>query len=446
MQSFFKPKSVAIIGASREEGKLGHIIFRNFFDNGFKKLYPINPNADEILGIRCYKSVLDVKDNIDLAVIVVPAKVVFQVLSDCVKKKIKSVIIISSGFSEVGEEGKKLEEQLKQLISKSKTRVIGPNCVGIYDAYSKVDTLFLSKVRCGRPKKGNISFISQSGAVGSTILDILYSKDIGISKFISYGNGIDVNESELIEFLGKDKTTKVIIAYIEGLRSNGRIFLEKVKKVKKPIIILKSGKSNKGTKAVSSHTGSLAGSSRIYSAAFRQFGIIEANNWEELLDYSIALSTQPSAKDNRIVIITDGGGFGVLATDEAEKLGLNIPEPSEKLKQRILQKMPSYISLHNPIDLTGDANAERYKIALTECLSSKEYDAALVIPLFQVPTLEEKVVEHIIEAKKFGKPIVVCSVGSDFSEKQNKKLIEAAIPVFPTPERAVKALRVLVRY
>ncbi|MEM4367998.1 MAG: acetyl CoA synthetase, partial [Candidatus Anstonellales archaeon] len=191
--------------------------------------------------------------------------------------------------------------------------------------------------------------------------------------------------------------------------------------------------------------GSLAGSSRIYSAVFKQFGIIEAHNWEELLDYSLSLSTQPLAKGNKIVIITDGGGFGVLATDEAEKIGLNLPEPSEKLKQRMLQKMPIYVSLHNPIDLTGDADAERYKIALTECLASKEYDAALVITLFQVPTLEEKVVEYIIEAKKFGKPIVVCSVGSDFSEKQNKRLIEASIPVYPTPERAIKSLRVLVR-
>jgi len=444
MQTFFTPKSVAVVGASREKEKLGHIIFSNFVENGFKNLYPINPNADEILGVKCYKSVLDVKGKIDLAVIVVPSKAVPQVLSDCIKKGIPSVIIISSGFSETGEEGRKLEEELKQML-RGKTRVIGPNCVGIYDAYSKVDTLFLSRERCGRPKKGNISFISQSGAVGSTILDVFYSMDIGISKFISYGNGMDINESDLIEFLGKDKTTKVIIAYIEGLKASGRAFLEKAKKAKKPIIILKSGKSSKGTKAVSSHTGSLAGSSRIYSAAFKQFGIIEAKDWEELLDFSLALSTQPFAKGNRIAIITDGGGFGVLATDEAERLGLSLPEPSEKLKSKLMQKMPSYVSLHNPIDLTGDATAERYSIALKECLASKEYDAALVIPLFQVPTLESSVVNHIIEAKRYGKPIVVCSVGSEFSEKHNKLLMEAGIPVYPTPERAAKALSILVK-
>ncbi|MFH8080362.1 MAG: CoA-binding protein [Candidatus Aenigmatarchaeota archaeon] len=445
MHSFFNPKSVAVIGASREENKLGHIIFRNFFENGFRKLYPINPNAEEILGVKCYKSILDVKEKIDLAIIVVPAKIVPQVLTECVKKKTPSVIIISSGFSEIGDEGKKIEEQLKQIIAKSGTRVIGPNCIGIYDAYSRVDTLFLSKDRCGRPGKGNISFISQSGAVGSTILDIFYSSGIGISKFISYGNGMDVSEAELLEYLGKDKTTKVIIAYIEGLKSDGRKFLEKAKKAKKPIIVLKSGKGEKGAKAVSSHTGSLAGERKIYSAAFKQFGIIEADDWEELLDYSVAFSTQPKPRGKRVVIITDGGGFGVLAADKAEELGLLLPEPSQKLKEKLSKRMPNYVSLHNPIDLTGDANAERYSIALNECLSSKEYDGAIVITLFQVPTLEEKVVDYIIEARKFKKPLLVCSVGSNFTQARNQKLIKAGIPVYPTPERAVKAFHALTK-
>ncbi len=446
MQAFFTPRSVAVIGASREPSKLGNIIFSNFVASGFKKLYPINPNADEILGIKCYKSILEVKERVDLAIIVVPAKIVPQVLEECVKKKVPSTVIISSGFSETGEEGAKLEQQLRQIIAKGNTRVIGPNCIGIYDAYSQVDTLFLSRERCGRPKKGNISFISQSGAVGSTILDMLYSKGIGISKFISYGNGMDVNETDLIEFLAKDKTTRVIIAYLEGLKSDGRKFLQAAKKVKKPIIVLKAGKSEKGCKAASSHTGSLAGSSRIYSAAFKQFGMIEVENWEELLDYALAFSTQPLPKGNRVVIITDGGGFGVLAADEAERLDLTIPEPSQNLKKKLLASMPSYVSLQNPIDLSGDADAERYDLALRECLASKEYDAAILITLFQVPTLDDRVIDYVIRAKKFNKPIIVCSVGSSFSEERNKKLMEAGIPVYPTPERAVKALNALIRF
>jgi len=446
MQTFFTPKSIAVIGASRDPSKLGYIIFSNFANFGFKKLYPINPNADEVLGIKCYKSILDVKEKIDLAVIAVPAKTVPQVLEECVKKKTPSVIIISSGFSEAGEDGFKLEQQLKQIIAKSKTRVIGPNCIGIYDAYSQVDTLFLPRERCGRPKKGNISFISQSGAVGSTILDVLYSRGIGISKFISYGNGMDISERDLIEFLSKDKTTKVIIAYLEGLKSDGRKFLQTVKRVKKPIIALKAGKGKKGGQAVSSHTGSLAGSSKIYSAAFKQFGIIEAENWEELLDYALAFSTQPIPRGNRVAIITDGGGFGVLAADEVERLGLALPEPSQQLKEKLLARMPSYVSLHNPIDLSGDADAERYNTALKECLASKEYDAVILITLFQVPTLEDKVIDYIIKAKSFKKPIIVCSVGSSFSEGRNKRLLEAGIPVYPTPERAVKALNALVKF
>jgi len=445
MQTFFNPKSVAVIGASREPQKLGHIILSNFIDSGFKNLYPVNPNTDEILGKKCYKSILNVKEKVDLAVVVVPAKIVPQVLEECVKKQVPSVIIITSGFSETGEDGARLEQQLKQLIAKNKTRVIGPNCVGIYDAYSRVDTLFLSRERCGRPKKGFISFISQSGAVGSTILDVLYSKDIGISKFISYGNGMDVNEKDLIEFLSKDKTTRVIIAYMEGLKSEGRKFIEVAKKVKKPIIVLKSGKSKKGSEAAASHTGSLAGSSKIYSAAFKQFGIMEVENWEELLDYAIAFS-QPLPKGNRVVVITDGGGFGVLATDQAERCGILLPEPSQPLKQRMLKTMPSYVSLHNPIDLTGDADAERYATALRECLASKEYNAAIIITLFQVPTLGDRVIDYIIQAKRFKKPILVCSVGSSFSEERNKKLLQAGIPVYPTPERAVKALNALIKY
>ncbi|MCX8178618.1 MAG: CoA-binding protein [Candidatus Aenigmarchaeota archaeon] len=448
MQTFFSPKSVAVIGASRDPNKLGYIVFSNFVNNNFKHLYPINPNADEILGRKCYKSVLDVKGDIDLVVIIIPAKSVLQALSECIKKKVKSVVIITSGFSETGEVGRKLEDELKQILQKTKTRVIGPNCIGIYDAYSGVDTLFLSRERCMRPVKGSISFITQSGAVGSTILDVFYENKIGISKFVSYGNGVDVTETDLIDFLGKDNKTKVIIAYLEGLKDSGSRFMKVAKKVtrKKPVIVLKAGKSSKGMQAVSSHTGSLAGQAQIYSAAFKQSGILEASNWEELQDYAMILSTQPLPKSNRLAIITDGGGFGVLATDEAERLGFSLPEPSEMLKTKLKSKMPEYVSLKNPIDLTGDADAERYKIAINTCLSSNEYDLALVISLFQVPTLSEQVVNYIREAKKFKKPIAVCSVGSNFSQTQNMNLMQERIPVYPSPERAVKALKSLIDY
>ncbi|MBL7169422.1 MAG: CoA-binding protein [Candidatus Aenigmarchaeota archaeon] len=450
LETFFNPKSVAIVGASHTKGKIGYVVFTNFLSGLFNgKVYPVNKNTEPILGQKVYDSVLSIPGNVDLAVIVIPGKFVQGVLSDCVKKGVKSVIIISSGFSEMGEEGKKLEDELKKTIRATRTRVIGTNCLGVYDSSSQVDTLFLSRKRCGRPKQGNIAFISQSGAVGSTILDWLSEEDIGMSKFISYGNGMDVDESDLIEYLGNDTRTRVITAYIEGLKGSGKKFMEVCRRVsrKKPIIVLKAGKTKKGTEAVSSHTGSLAGSGRIYSAAFKQSGVIEADTWQELFDYARAFSTQPIPRGDRIVIVTDGGGFGVLATDEAERSKLKLPEPSQKLKQRIKHVMPPYAILHNPIDLTGDADAERYRVTIEECLRSNEYDGVIAITLFQVPTLEEKVVDYLIELKKkYKKPILACAAGGEYSNKLSKKLTKGGIPVYPTPERTVKVMKALVEY
>ena len=450
LDSFFNPRSVAVIGASHDPEKIGYVVFTNFLNGLFKgKVYPVNKNTEPILGMKVYPSVLEIPDSVDLAVIVVPTNFVNSVLLECVKKGVKSVVIITSGFSEMGDDGKRLEEELKKIVRGTKTRVVGPNCLGIFDSYSNVDMLFLSRKRCGRPKEGNISFISQSGAVGSTILDWLSEEEIGMSKFVSYGNGMDINETDLIEYLGKDPKTKVITAYIEGLKSHGKKFIEVCKQVSKnkPIIILKAGKTKKGTEAVSSHTGSLAGSGKIYSAAMKQAGVIEAQTWEELFDFARAFSTQPIPKGERVVIITDGGGFGVLATDEAERSQLKLPEPSEKLKESIRKVTPSYAILHNPIDLTGDADAERFRVAVEECLKSGEYDGLIVIVLFQIPTLEEKIVDYLSELKKkYKKPILACAAGGEYSNKLSRKLSKNGIPVYPTPERAVKTMKMLVEY
>ncbi len=451
LKTFFEPKSIAVIGASHTKGKIGYEVFTNFLGGVYEgKLYPINPKTEPILGQKVYASILDVPGKVDLAVIVVSGKFVQGVLSECVKKGVKSVIIISSGFSEVGDEGKKLEEELEKTIRSTKTRVIGPNCLGVYDSSSHVDTLFLARKRCGRPKEGNIAFISQSGAVGSTILDWMSEEEgIGISKFISYGNGVDVDESDLIEYLGNDKKTEVITAYIEGLKGPGKKFMKVCKRVsrKKPVVVLKSGKTEKGTQAVSSHTGSLAGSGRIYSAAFKQSGIIEAKTWQELFDYARAFSTQPKPKGDRVLIVTDGGGFGVLATDEAERTNLKLPEPSEKLKEKIKHVMPSYAILHNPIDLTGDTDAERYRVTIDEALKSDEYDSVIAITLFQVPRLEERVIADLLELKKrYKKPILACAAGGEYSNRLSDRLTKGGIPVYPTPERTVKAMKALVDY
>lgn len=447
LEYFFNPSSVAIIGASHTPGKVGYEILKNFVEEYRGKIYPVNPNTEPILGLKVYPSVKKIPDKIDLAVIAVPAKIVPKVLRECVEKRVKAVIIISAGFSEIGEEGKKLEEKLKKIIEKKKIRVLGPNVIGVYDPFSKVDTLFLSRERLKRPKQGNIAFISQSGAVGSTILDWFASEKIGISKFISYGNALDVNEVDLLEHLYEDKKTEVIIFYLEGIKSDGKKFLEVLKKVtkKKPVIVLKAGKTEKGMRAVVSHTGSLAGSPQIYSAVFKQTKTIEAKNWEELFDYAKVFSTQPLPKGKSLLIITNGGGFGVLAADEAERQNLELKELPKKVEKKLKKRFPRYIILKNPLDLTGDATTERYRNAIKETIDY--YDGIVVIVLFQVPTLDEDIVYMLGALKtKINKPLLCCVSGGEFSKKVSEKIESFGVPVFPTPERAIKAFAALVKY
>jgi acetyl coenzyme A synthetase (ADP forming)-like protein len=450
LEKFFNPASVAVIGVSHDPKKLGYIVFENFVREFSGRVYPVNPDTTPILGKIVYPSVKKIPDKIDLAVVVVPAPVAQKVVHECIDKKIPNIIVISGGFSEIGGKGIVLEQRLKKIVdgAKGKTRVVGPNCIGVFDPKTKVDTMFLSRERLRRPKEGSIAFISQSGAVGSTILDWLSQEGIGISKFVSYGNGIDANETDFLEFFAEDKDTHVIAVYVEGMKADGKRFLEVMKRVsrKKPIVVLKAGKTEKGAKAAASHTGSLAGTARIYSAAFKQSGIIEAENWEELFDFVKTFSMQPLPRGSRLAIITDGGGFGVLATDEAERQKLQVPEPSQMLKNKLKIKMPDYVILRNPIDLTGDANTERYLHTMEEMLSSKEYDGAVVVSLMQIPTLDSKVADAIVEMKKFGKPIVVCAVGSDYTQRVVKNLESNEIPLFPTPERAVRAFTALWNY
>jgi len=444
---FFNPKSVAIIGASHTPGKVGYAILDDLLKGNFKgNVYPVNTDTTPILNKTVYPSIKAIPDSIDLAVIAVPAAVVPKILRECVDKKVKGVIIISGGFSEIGKEGKKLEEKCKKIIKGKKTRVIGPNCIGIFDSSSDLDTLFLTEERMGRPKRGNISFISQSGAVGSTLLDWLSGETIGMSKFISYGNAMDINETDLLEYLSNDDATKVIAVYLEGIKASGKSFIQTLKKVasKKPVVILKAGKTEKGTKAVVSHTGSLAGNAKIYSAVFKQFGAIEASNWEELFDFCKAFSTQPLPKGDNLLIVTDGGGFGILATDEAERQGIKLEEPSADAKKVLSKKLPKYVSLHNPIDLTGDVTVERYKIAMENLIS--QYDGIITIVLFQVPMLEETIVDALIEMKRYGKPILCCASGGKFTEKLSDRLEASDIPVYPTPERAVRAFSAMIKY
>ncbi len=447
IENFFNPRSVAVVGASHKPGKIGYVILENFVKNGYTgKIFPVNPDTTPIFNLEVYPSLEKIPHTVELAVIAVPATAVAKILKECIEKKVKTVIIVSSGFSETGEGGKKLEEQLKKIISNKKIRVIGPNCLGVFDSETKVDTLFLSADRLARPKAGGIAFVSQSGAVGSTIMDWLAEEKIGISKFVSYGNAVDVNELDLMKYLADDSKTKVIAAYLEGIKSDGKNFVAAMKKIarRKPVVILKAGKTEKGTEAVSSHTGSLAGSAKVYSAVFKQTGIVEAKNWEELFDFCKAFSMQPLPTGKKLFIITNGGGFGVLATDEAVRQNLQLKELSERMKIILKRILPDYANLANPLDVLGDATADRYKAAIEEAV--KEFDGVVCVSLFQVPTLEENLIGFLADLQKSGKPILCCASGGGYTKRIAERLEARGLPVYDSPERAVRAFAAVANY
>ncbi len=446
LDKFFYARSVAVIGASREVGKVGYTILESLKQGYTGKIFPINPTTDEILGLKCYKSVLDVVDIIDVAVIAVPKGVVPRVLKDCVKIGVEAVVIITSGYSEIGD--KKSEQELLKIIKGTKTRIIGTNCLGILDGHTNVDTLFLSENKLIRPPRGNISFTSQSGAFGSTILDLITTECVGLSKFVSYGNQIDLKDIDFLEYFGQDEKTKVIVSYIEGV-SDGRRFMDVVRKIvkRKPIIVFKSGKTEKGSKAAASHTGSLAGSYNIYKAAFKQSGVLEATSVEDIFDFAKALDMQKPAKGGKIAIVTNGGGFGVITSDCIETSELNLAEFSKTSCNKLRKVLPVYGNVNNPLDLVGDADKERYRKSLEILIEDRGVDGIIIISLFQTAGLDPGIVDVIVDIKnKTEKPIVICATGGDYTKKYLKELDSLGIPTYPTPERAVKAMWALVKY
>jgi len=450
LEAFFKPKSVAVIGASREPRKFGHVIFKNFVESEFKgKTYPVNPKADYILGLKAYAHLKDVPSQVDLAVISIPAPFVPSAIDECVSKKVKAAIIVSGGFKEIGEKGELLELEIKRRIEDSDLRIIGPNCIGVYDPVNHIDTLFLPRYRLRRPKRGPIAFISQSGAFGSAVLDWAASQEIGVSKFISIGNKIDVDEVDLLEYLMDDPITKCITIYVESV-SRGREFMKTASKVakSKPLVVLKGGVTAEGASAAMSHTGALAGASKVVAGAFEQAGVMQAETVDELFDYGRALAYLPIPKDSReLAIVTNGGGFGVISTDEATKLGLKLANFSKETATTLQEKLPSYANVRNPLDLVGDADVDRYRTALQAVSADPGVGIILAIVLLQTSFIESDVVDAITESQvTSGKPIVVCTIGGDFTQILVKMLEENQIPSYATPERAINAIYALTKY
>lgn len=446
LNRIFYPKSVAIVGATVTPNKVGNVILKNFVDGKFDgSVYPVNPKYEQILGVKCYPDIRKIDGSVDCVIIATPAKTVLPILKDCAAKKAGGVIVITSGFEEVGEE--KLAEEMREIAVKNDMPVVGPNCLGVFSPYSKTDSIFLPMYKLERPRAGGISFITQSGAVGSVVMDLVAYYGLGLSKFISYGNATVLDESDYLEYLGHDKDTEVIIMYVEGVK-DGRKFLETMKKVnkQKPIIVLKGGKGAGGAAAAKSHTGNIAGSYTAYEAAFKQAKAIEAEGLYELFDI-VKMFSQPKAKGSRIGIITNGGGLGIITTDCVEHEGLPMAKYSEKTKKAIQKIMPAYGNVGNPLDLVADSGIEAYQKAIDVLMSAPEIDILVIVALLQTPPMDERIIHVLTRASdNRKKPIASISIGGTYTEAYRRILERNGVPSYNSPSAAIKAIERFVTY
>ena len=444
IESFFTPKKVAVIGASRDPHKLGYGVIRNLLKYKFKgEIFPVNKNASEILDIPCYSSIEELPDGVDLAVVVLPASVVPKIIEQCGSKGIKNAIVVSGGFSETGKEGKEREEKLMQAAEKHGIRVIGPNCIGTIDTHTPVNTTFV----VGMPEQGGIGFISQSGAMVAAVIDWARGAGVGFSRIVSLGNQIDVTETEMIDLIGNDRQTEVITAYAEGV-SDGTEFLKISREIarKKPFVILKGGQSEKGAEAVSSHTGALSGSKEAYSAAFRKSGVLEAKTMEEMFDWARALAWQPLPKGKRVAVLTNAGGPAILAVDALEKVGLEMAPLTDETKAYLKKRLPKAASSKNPVDVLAGSGPATYTLALESLLTDETVDAVVVIQAPQDWFLPESLAEVVGEtAGLHHKPVIASIMGKASVDEALKILHKRRVPNVAFPERAASILSAMVQ-
>lgn len=444
LNNFFSPGSIAVIGASSNKKKLGFLVYENIRKYGFKgKLYGVNIKGGKIGTKVLYKDVNDIEGEVDLAVVVVPAAVVPSVIQDLVKKCIGAAIIISSGFSETGEKGKKLEEDIVMAAEMHGIRILGPNCLGIIDSWSKMNASFAESM----PDKMNISFFSQSGAICTAILDWANANEIGFSRFISLGNKLDIDENDILTFLTQDVKTGIVLSYLESIKDGMRFMVNAERLAKtKPFIVVKSGKTTRGAKAISSHTGNIAGSDQVIDTAIKQSGAIRADSLEDLFDYAKIFAFSPDMKGAHIAVISNAGGPAVMLADTIEKSKLKLAKLDNKTTRILEENLPKEASCHNPIDVMGDAMTDRYELVLEHVLKDKNVDGVLVVLTPQVMTEIVETAKLIVDMKKHGKPIAVCFMGGEKVEKGRKILEEKEIPSYDFPERAAKSLEVLYSY
>lgn len=446
LDAFFKPNAVAVIGASRDPSKLGYAVLANIVESGYAGgVYPINPKAETILGFKVYPDVRELPEVPDLAIIVIPYQQVPESIEACGQAGVKAVVVISAGFREVGMEGLKREIEVQELAKKHKIRLVGPNCLGVIDTHTPLNATFAA----GTPHSGPIAFMSQSGALGTAILDLsLAGKRLGLGKFVSLGNKTDVAEADLLRYLADDEETRVILIYSEGLPS-GREFMEVAREVtrKKPVIVVKSGVTQSGQRAVSSHTGSLAGAEQAYRSAFYQSGVLRAETMQAMFDYALGFAYQPLLNGNQIAIVTNAGGPGILATDALEKAGLELAQLTQETKLALEHYLPGAASAANPVDVLGDAQNDRYEVALRRVAADPNVDGILVILTPQAMTQIEMTAHAVGKlSKEFDKPILACFMGEARIEGAVDILAEYGVPNYPFPERAAETFAAMRDY
>jgi len=444
LETFFKPKSIAVVGASNNTTKIGHAALKNILISDYNcDLYPVNKKEKEILGLKCYKKLTDIPGKIDLVLVSVPAPIVPQIMKDCVTKKVQNTIIITSGFSEIGNHD--LENEIKEIVKNSHMRILGPNTMGYKNASDSLDASFAY----GAPRKGNLSLISQSGALSIGMIYLANNEYVGLSKIIGVGNKLDIDDDDLIDYFSTDPETKVIGLYIEGIK-NGRDFMNSIKACKKPVLVVKSGRSAAGARAAASHTGSMAGSDKIYGAAIKQAGGIRCRDIVELFDMARALAGQPPAQGNRIGIITNGGGLGIMLTDACEDNGLRIPKLSSKTYKKIDKILPDLIKPNNPVDLVADAGFYRYEACTSALLEDPNIDGVIIASVhggYARPREFTGAILKMIRERKlheeYKKPILGTWVGGKEFEDLVLDLKAAGVPIYPSSWRTARAMMAL---
>jgi acetyltransferase len=446
LDAFFNPSSIAVVGASDDPDNLAGIIFQGLKAGGFEKpVYPVNPRHATVGGVPCWPSVLSLPAKPELSIIATPAPTVPAILREHAAAGIRHAIIVSAGFSESGEEGARLEDDVRAIARGNWMRVIGPNCLGVYSPSTGIDTLFVPRDRIQRAGRGSVSVVSQSGAFMSCLIDLAAHEGIGIARAVNFGNRVDVSEIDLIDYMADDPETGVIALYLESVEEGGR-FVEAASRAsrKKPVIAFKAGKRGAAVAAARSHTGAIVGRYETYRAAFRKAGVIEVGTFEEFVDAAKAFAWSEPAGGRRILVVTNGGGFGVAAADALLERGLTLPPLTDQQERRFKAVFPPFYTVANPFDLTGSTCDEDYSRVIGPLLSSGAYDAALVIALTGVKRVTEKMADVLALARaEGGRPVVAVSVGGAFTQYAKRIWESRRVPVYPSPERAAQALAAL---